>query len=78
MEKETRWGSFQDFLTWRDWMKAFVWGFVTILAFFAFAAGRTFIDFVTFLVIAAFAVRSFLAFRRKVRILTDLVEPNGA
>jgi hypothetical protein len=77
MDKETRWGSFQNFLTWRDWMAAFVSGFLTILAFFAFAVGRTLGDFVFFLIFAAIGVRVFLTFRRKVKVLINIADLDG-
>lgn len=78
MVHEERWGSFRTFLTWRDWASAFSGGALTTIYLFLFLSKREPMLGVIFLILLINTVREFVAFRRKLRIMMDFLEPEGA
>ena len=68
---EAPWGSVRGILTYRDWLGAFSLGMLVVLYAFNVARDRKALWLIAFVGALIAAVRGFLEFRRKLRIVTD-------
>jgi hypothetical protein len=78
MKEHPRWGSFEGFLTWRNWVGAFSLGMLATLFLLNPFHTPAPLRAIVLVSLALEATRELLAFRRKARVLMNLLEHNGA